>query len=187
MNTHKTCSCEKSFPLTPEHWYRSKYSKDGFSPRCKECVKKYDREYYHAHKEEADKRHAEWRESNREHINKRSRKWYQANKVEHLKRTKRWKENNPDKMLEMGRNHNRRIWKKKFNAVGDFTEKEFQELCQKYDNTCLRCLRNDVPLVSDHVIPLSKGGLNTIENIQPLCLACNTSKGSKVMDYRIKQ
>jgi 5-methylcytosine-specific restriction endonuclease McrA len=33
-------------------------------------------------------------------------------------------------------------------------------------------------LTMDHVIPLSRGGANTIENIVPACRACNRSKGT---------
>lgn len=32
----------------------------------------------------------------------------------------------------------------------------------------------------DHIMPVSKGGLSTPENLQTLCWRCNRTKGSKV-------
>ena len=32
----------------------------------------------------------------------------------------------------------------------------------------------------DHIIPVSKGGMTTEENLQTLCWRCNRSKGSKI-------
>lgn len=66
---------------------------------------------------------------------------------------------------------------------GRFTLTEWQQLCAFYDHRCL-CCGERKPLSPDHVIPVSKGGPNTINNIQPLCETCNKSKSNKTIDYR---
>ncbi len=64
---------------------------------------------------------------------------------------------------------------------------EWLELKVKYNLTCPACLQKepDVLLTRDHVIPLSRGGNDDIENIQPLCRPCNTKKFTKTIKYEL--
>lgn len=93
---------------------------------------------------------------------------------------KRWENKHSDKVRMRGHNYRAR----KRNAYGCITAGEWKALKRKYNNICLCCGRDDVKLTLDHIIPLSKGGSNVIENAQPLCLSCNSSKGAKIIDYR---
>jgi len=52
------------------------------------------------------------------------------------------------------------------------------------DKACLKCGGG---LGLDHVVPLSRGGLNILENLQTLCSKCNSSKMQKIRDYRERQ
>jgi 5-methylcytosine-specific restriction endonuclease McrA len=93
---------------------------------------------------------------------------------------KRWRRENPQKMaVQLARRRARKL-----DAEGDFTVEEFEALCEKYGNACLRCGDREVLLTPDHVVPLSLGGSNLTENIQPLCSNCNSWKNVKVIDYR---
>lgn len=52
-----------------------------------------------------------------------------------------------------------------------------------------RCLKCGCPhsLTIDHVIPLSKGGKNHVDNYQTLCRKCNSKKGNTIGgDYRLR-
>lgn len=76
---------------------------------------------------------------------------------------------------------------RKMGAAGDhFTQRQFKELCGFYGSRCLCCGRPNIKLTADHVIPLSVGGSDAIENIQPLCIECNVKKGVATIDYRVK-
>ena len=77
---------------------------------------------------------------------------------------------------------------RKTNAGGSFGAGEFKELCRHYDCHCLRCGKQFpiIKLEADHVIAVANGGSSDIENIQPLCRSCNSSKGAKNTDYRDK-
>lgn len=56
--------------------------------------------------------------------------------------------------------------------------------CKECANKCLACGKKDIKLTPDHIVPLFVGGINAIQNIQPLCLSCNISKGIKIIDFR---
>lgn len=48
-----------------------------------------------------------------------------------------------------------------------------------YKNRCAYCNSETKNLVQEHVIPVSKGGGYTSENIVPACASCNARKGDK--------
>lgn len=92
---------------------------------------------------------------------------------------RRWEKKHPEKKGEYA---NRRRARK----LGSTSEPySFREICNHYGNKCVSCERGDQPLTVDHIIPISKGGEDTIENVQPLCRVCNSRKGSHhTTDYR---
>jgi hypothetical protein len=65
-----------------------------------------------------------------------------------------------------------------------WTEKEWEQHKQKYENRCLCCGKIGIRLVPDHVISLHVGGSHSLDNIQPLCSSCNLKKGTQIIDYR---
>jgi len=102
------------------------------------------------------------------------------NLEKYRKQTNGWLRAHPEKVREISR---RRRANKKMVTGGHFTEDEWIRLCEEHGNKCLCCQRKDVKLTADHVIPLNPGQ-DTIDNIQPLCQSCNSSKGRKTIDYR---
>lgn len=46
---------------------------------------------------------------------------------------------------------------------------------------CAYCMKRIQEFHIDHIVPLSRGGLNLIENLCVACVPCNLSKGSKLL------
>src|SRR3990170_933860 len=65
-------------------------------------------------------------------------------------------------------------------ALGTVTLEEWRAICAQFDHRCAYCHRLVVPLEQDHVVPISRGGSHTPDNIVPACKPCNSSKGNRV-------
>jgi hypothetical protein len=112
-----------------------------------------------------------------------------------LKAVQKWGKSNPDKRKATAHRRRARI----AGSGGSYTGQEWLDLKEKYGNKCLCCGRTEeelqlvnLELVADHILPVSKGGTSSIDNIQPLCHAlakgsrggCNNKKFDKYIDYR---
>lgn len=66
-----------------------------------------------------------------------------------------------------------------------YLPEEWEDLKRKTNYSCVCCGRREpeIKLCVDHIEPLSKGGINEIQNIQPLCRACNTKKSNKTINF----
>ena len=64
-------------------------------------------------------------------------------------------------------------------AAGNHTLKDWEKLKEKCRNRCVHC-GEEKPLTKDHIVPLSEGGSDYINNIQPLCRSCNSKKWKKI-------
>jgi len=148
-----------------------------------------DRAYREANRELLRQRDRIRKETKREAINARTRELRRLipEKAEKDRaRSRAWQKAHPDKFRVISKTafHARRARER--NAPGRFSYQEWESLKVQYDYTCLCCGRQEpeVKLTPDHVIPLARGGSNGIENIQPLCLRCNSRKQARTIDYR---
>jgi 5-methylcytosine-specific restriction protein A len=143
-------------------------SKDGLQGYCKDCSKKYQNKYYQETKPTRLKYH-------------RSKK----RKAKRKELMAAWHLENP----EANRTYRARQRALEEGVEGpNYTPEEWRAICIEYEYHCLCCMKQEpeIKLDADHVIPLHKGGNNSIDNIQPLCGTCNKKKGTKAIDYRPK-
>jgi hypothetical protein len=115
-----------------------------------------------------------WRDNNLEHARELDRKWSKARRLQ----------NPGTSVREAERNMRRRAQVK---AGEDFTHDErnkyweAQGMDPKICSYCDKKIKNWLSSVGDHVVPLSKGGTHTLDNVVPCCLSCNCSKHDRLL------
>lgn len=146
------------------------------------------------HPEEARNHRRKWRKNNPDKAREATRRWEEEHPTSYFTpeynrtRYQRWKNEQPESYRARNKavKANRRA--RKAHAPGSYTQTQWLLLKSQYNYTCLRCSRSEpeIKLTPDHIVPLSRGGSNDISNIQPLCHSCNSSKGTKTIDFRPK-
>jgi 5-methylcytosine-specific restriction endonuclease McrA len=108
-------------------------------------------------------------------------KWNKANPEKVKKSRQKYRKKNIERYREWNRSH--RVLK--MNCKGTHTFGEWELLKKQYGYSCVRCKKcePEIKLTEDHIIPLSKGGSDYIENIQPLCGSCNSKKHTEIIKY----
>lgn len=136
---------------------------------------------YRVNREKYLERHKIYYIKNREKILNNIKKYVSEHPIECGERKRRHYRNN--KQVYFDRNRRREMLLK---TNGCHTIDEWNTLKRKYKYRCAIC-GNREPfknqphkyLTRDHIVPISKGGTDNIENIQPACIRCNISKGNK--------
>lgn len=104
---------------------------------------------------------------------------YQQNREYRLEQAKQYQKDNLDKARV--RNRNRRA--RRISAEGTHTLEETDALLVEQQGRCNCCgVELDDTKHLDHIMPLCLGGSNWIENLQWLCVWCNSNKSGKHPD-----
>lgn len=168
-----------------QSWYQE--NKNRIAQSCaqryqgkKEQIKIYLKKYYSEH---------------REKLIKDSRNYYHQNKEKIIDYQREYCKRNPERasLYKSKYRANHRIQRQEADLIrkeqlkangGNITFGEWNNLLELYNHKCLACESTE-NLSMDHIIPLSKGGRHSIDNVQLLCVSCNSHKGTKTIDYRV--
>lgn len=206
--------CSKCGIMKPlSEFHTRKDSVTGYRKDCKLCNHETQKIYRKQHKEELSQKMKLWSQNNKEYLDNYQKEYRKNNIIDRRLACKKWSSNNKEylreyhkKHYEANKEHKKKIVKKyrlenpervkvaRYNRLsriiengGVVSEVEWKEIKNKYNNKCLCCGSNNIPLDMDHIVPLSLGGKNIKDNIQPLCRSCNARKNAKTIDYRPKE
>jgi 5-methylcytosine-specific restriction endonuclease McrA len=185
--------------LLREAFATDRQKKDGRRRRCRECDAADRKRRWWEKREQERERERRYRETHREEIAARK-QMYQAEKGrdkmlaagKRYRQTKRgrevlWEKQKRWATTERGRLNGRvRAARRRallMNAEGTVTEKEWLAILESQNHRCRYCQRlfnDELPATMDHVIPLTKGGRHSPENIAAACRPCNSRKWNRV-------
>lgn len=158
---------------------RGRYQPSTKKPLTREEIAAKQKTYNAAHREEIAAQGKIYAETHRAELAAQKKVYAETHREEIAAYQKAYSAANAQRRRNLVANRRAR----KLGNGGKYTVTEWRALCGWFGNICLKC-GSDGKLTADHVIPISKGGANTIINLQPLCVSCNSSKHTKTIDYR---
>jgi len=165
--TKKCSKCGQEKPL--DQFYKYKKAKDRLNYWCKEC---------------SNAQQIEWRKANRKKRCEYSSRWrsknYQKNKRYNIKYIETWRIS-PQGIISIAKTRIKREKAYK-NIINDLTLNDWLKIKKAQDYKCAYCGEKEpeIKLTMDHIIPLSKKGHHTKNNIQGLCCSCNSKKNNRI-------
>ena len=101
------------------------------------------------------------------------------------KKIENFKKQNP-KYIRLNYDDRKKIRRERIKLYGGYhSVGEWENLKAQYNFTCPSCAKTEpkIKLTKDHIIAVSRGGSDNIENIQPLCVSCNSRKSTTSIKY----
>lgn len=143
-------------------FHRNKSNSDGLESFCKKCRGLYARK---------------WEQQNSDRRRGYNKTYREQNREKRVAITNSWKQSNPEKY---------RAHTKKSNLKNRIRRRELRNVSSDVLKHIIWCKSNPCSYCGsliggtyDHVIPFSRGGPTSIENLVPACQKCNDSKGVK--------
>ena len=150
----------------------------------KEKRAEYARQYYLKNKGRIQAKNKIYREVNGDRLRQQQREAYAANPKYWNERAPKYRHANLDKVraIEAAKNSRRRASESDHHTIAELHEYWVAngldpKICTYCDSKIPHWKRAE----GDHVVPLSKGGKDVVENLTPCCRPCNSSKRNSLL------
>ena len=160
-------------------WYSKnkpslKGSRKAWRLENKERLQTRDAERRKKNKDKEKARHADYYLRNKAKL----RAYHAANWLENkdklYAKSTEWRKKNPQKIAVLGNRRRARVAA----ALATLTAEQWSAILELYGNCCAYCGRTG-KMTMDHVVPISRGGGTTADNVVPACQSCNSSKNAR--------
>lgn len=153
---------------------KDKSSSSGLQRWCKDCTRSWRKENAESIKTKQRQNYLKERDLRLA----KNREYYQKHKEEIVSQKSVYSKNNPE--IKRRASLKRRVIMANNNSFL-ILPKEIKKL---YNSECIYCGSRE-KIQADHVIPVTRGGTNSIGNLVPACYICNPSKGNRtIMEWR---
>lgn len=174
----KTCpKCEERLPLSS--FARNRSRSDGLQSYCRACMTASHRAWQQKSKLHLNQYMKGWRETHRDSIRETNSAQYEKNKEARKAKQREYYRANVQEHL--ARNRNRKAQKR--DAAGSHTAADILDIYKTQKGKCRWCgveVGSDFHV--DHVVPLSRGGSDSPENLAVACPDCNRHKHNAMPD-----
>ena len=185
----RQCSmCGEWLVANSINFYKYGKNKNGttrLSRKCKECSKKYGKQWYDNHKEQRSEHDKIYYQEHKERKKETSKVWYQNNKEKRLEYWQEYSKSDHGRQViatnKFNAHNKRRLWKQ--NQGKGITPEQYKEVMSFFGWKCAYSgekLKKDTRTL-DHIIPLKQGGDHEIWNVVPMTRSLNSSKCAKNM------
>lgn len=167
--------------------------------RTREQILAYLKEYRTLHAERISQQKKDWYKKHILSERQKRKDNYQKNRQDNINKAVKWGKDNPEKRTASRRKwatknrHKTSVYGSNYRARKRNTEHESYDRLEVFrlkgeycylcgENICLNIsFPHPFSLSIDHIVPVSRGGSDTIMNVAPTHLSCNIRKGDKLL------
>jgi hypothetical protein len=165
--------------------YKKQYNKEHALQNI-EYSKQYRIEHLEHCREYDKQRYQSMKEEKKIYSHNKCREYYKEHRENIIKKVKQYTILNREK-TKVYKKKNKLLRKEiSSNLPCTFTSSQWEECLAYFDNKCAYC-DTETNMTQDHVIPVTKGGSYTADNIIPTCCSCNSSKNGSDMETWYKE
>lgn len=146
------------------HKAKEAQKKKEYRLRQRAKIAEYNQQYHVQHQEEIDARHREYNRRHRAKLLEYNKKYVSAHRQVYYAHAK------TRRALRAG------------SPINDLTLEQWDQLKDEVGYRCFYCGEIFSSLTQDHIVPLSRGGPHTLNNVVAACQSCNSSKNSKTLE-----